>query len=250
MTIHSSRQSFAGLDCRIIDALPDGVQPRFLVVLCHGFGAPGDDLVDIGSWLAEASDTIAQQFRFVFPAAPIDLAPFGMPGGRAWWPINMARLAEINQTQDYEKLTTIRPDGMTEAATTLNSAIAEMQREWNLNDSQLILGGFSQGAMVSTEVTLTLGRCPALLLLFSGTLLCRDEWTGRASAHPGCSVLQSHGTIDPVLPFGPAEQLRDLLLENGFAVTFHPFRGQHTIPLEFLTDVAKQLAEMASTSAD
>ncbi|MCA9059214.1 MAG: hypothetical protein KDA85_11965 [Planctomycetaceae bacterium] len=241
MSIHAITQTVGGLTCRMIDALPPGRTPRYLVVLCHGFGAPGDDLVDLGGWLADADDSIRENCRFVFPAAPIDLGPMGMPGGRAWWPINMARLAEINQTQDYDKLTTLRPEGMTEASTLLHGAIRELLARDQLHEEQLILGGFSQGAMVTTDVTLTHQLHPALLVLFSGTLLCRDQWHALAAAHSGTDVIQSHGTIDPVLPFSPAEQLRDLLVESGFPVEFVPFRGQHAIPLQVLSLVAERL---------
>ena len=83
------------LKCSVIqsDTLDDAQSG--LVILNHGFGASGDDLVDIGAMLMDESEVIAAKFRFVFPEAPIDLGPMGMRGGRAWWPINMAQLAEM-----------------------------------------------------------------------------------------------------------------------------------------------------------
>ena len=168
----------------------------------------------------------------------------GMPGGRAWWSINMAKLAEINQTRDFDQLTTLRPDGMTEASQQLADALRVLQTECGLTDTATVLGGFSQGAMVSTDVVLRRGCAPALLTLFSGTLLCRQEWTDLAAAHVGCRVLQSHGKVDPVLPLLPATQLRDLLVQNNFNVEFREFYGPHTIPEPVLGRFGQLLTEL------
>lgn len=243
--MHIELRTFAGLKCRILET-GTGPQksPRFLIILNHGFGAPGDDLVDIGGWLSESSDQLGERCTFVFPAAPVDLGPMGMPGGRAWWQINMARLAAINQTKDFEELTLLKPDGLLEASQQLAEAIREMQRSFGATDSQTVLGGFSQGAMVSTDVTLRHGIQPALLLLFSGTLICRDEWRKLAAQHGGCRVFQSHGLYDPVLPFSPAKDLEALLRESGFPVEFLEFAGQHTIPLAALQKSSQILTEI------
>ena len=112
MKLSKSVRTFGTLKCNVIqsDALDEA--RNGLVILNHGFGAPGDDLVDIGAMLLDCSEMIATGFRIVFPEAPVDLGPMGMPGGRAWWPINMAQLAEINQSRDYSGLTAICPPGM------------------------------------------------------------------------------------------------------------------------------------------
>lgn len=231
-------ENHAGLKCRIIDSLAAGQSPTKLVVLCHGFGASGSDLADFGPYMIENSVQIAKSCRFVFPEAPMDLAHLGMPGGRAWWPINMATLAEMHQTKSYEVLTQVEPDGMAEASEQLARAVRQLQAASGLDDASTVLGGFSQGAMVSTDTVLRRGINPAHLILFSGTLLCRDTWQQAAAVHQGCKVFQSHGRQDPVLPFEPAEWLRDMLTENGFDVDFHPFNGQHTIPMEMLRELS------------
>lgn len=247
--MNRSTQTMGTLQCRIVDALPPDAKPGLLVALCHGFGAPGDDLVDLGTHLLQSHPELRTSCRFVFPEAPLDLGPLGMPGGRAWWPINMARLAEIHQTQDFSQLTNVCPDGMPEASSALAATVREMQRAWGVDDDTTVLGGFSQGAMVSTDITLRHGFRPALLTLFSGTLLCRDDWTRLAGEHPGCPVFQSHGTADMVLPFGAAELLREMLRNTGFDVSFMDFPGPHTIPMEALTDVGRRIVRQVVSSA-
>lgn len=237
----------SGLRCRFLSQLPADAKPRLLVILNHGFGAPGDDLVDFGPWLAEFSDMIAQSCVFVFPAAPIDLGPLGMPGGRAWWPINMAKLAQMNETCSFDELTSLQPDGMLAASEQLTRCVKELQQRFSLDDASTVLGGFSQGAMVSTDIILRNAIAPALLIIFSGTLLCRDEWQKLAESHSGCRVLQSHGTDDPLLPFETSVQLNQILSDNGFTTEFLKFRGQHSIPLPVLERVGSCLEEILSS---
>lgn len=241
MKLFKSVRTFGSLKCSVIQSDTLDEANSGLVILNHGFGASGDDLVDIGAMLIGESEITAARFRFVFPEAPIDLGPMGMPGGRAWWPINMAQLAEINQTQDYSELTRISPPGMPAATSSLAAALQEMRTTYNVLDDSIVLGGFSQGAMISTHLALSTGFKPALLALFSGTLLCRDEWMRMAVAHPHCSVLQSHGFEDPVLPFGAATEFSKLLSDAGFNVDYIQFHGGHTIPMNVLQTLSERL---------
>ncbi len=102
----------------------------------------------------------------------------------------------------------------------------------------MILGGFSQGAMLATDVALRLEEAPAGLIIWSGTLISEPEWRKRAPARRGLGVFQSHGRQDPLLPFLRAVALRDLLIEAGLEVDFLAFDGEHTIPLEALERTA------------
>ena len=236
MKFHSTITALGSLRCRVLDALPADSKPKKLVLLCHGYGASGDDLVDFGPMMMENSDVISNSCRFIFPAAPHDLAHLGMPGGRAWWPINMARLAEMQQTRDFHELTHLEPPGLAEASVMLRECIDAALAQNNLREADLIVGGFSQGAMVTTSVTLS-GLRPAVLAIFSGTLLHRTEWARLADLHPGCRVIQSHGYQDPLLPMSAAVELKDLLNHAGFDVTFTEFHGGHTIPMPALTSL-------------
>jgi phospholipase/carboxylesterase len=78
-------ETIGGLRCRTVDALPEQTQPKLIVVLCHGYGAPGTDLVPFGPELLEHSPSLAERVQFLFPEAPLSLEELGMPEGRAWW---------------------------------------------------------------------------------------------------------------------------------------------------------------------
>ncbi|MFM7057181.1 MAG: alpha/beta hydrolase [Planctomycetota bacterium] len=242
--LNASEHRFGDLDTIVVDSLPADTPPALLVVLSHGFGAAGDDLAGLGVQLLQTVPELAVAVRFVFPAAPQDLAEYGMPGGRAWWPINMAGLMQMQQTRDYSQLTQLRPPGMTEATAQLAVAIREMQQHWGLADNQLVVGGFSQGAMVSTNLVLDLPLHPALLVIFSCTLLDRAHWEELALRHKGCPVLLSHGSTDDILPQSAAEELVQMLQKAGFTLDVCRFRGGHTIPMNVLAALSESLKKI------
>ena len=108
----ANRTRIESLDCIVVDGGPD---PKIAVVICHGYGASYDDLAPLsGEWISMLGDQ-AEAFRFVFPDAPNSLAELGMPQGRAWWPINMARLAEAVQADSFEELHDHQPPGISAA---------------------------------------------------------------------------------------------------------------------------------------
>ncbi len=219
------RTKLGPLDCRVLQA--SDAPPKLAVLLCHGYGAPGDDLVPLAPELT-ARDGRLNEVRFVFPEAPLQLDDFG---GRAWWPLSMARWAAL-QTGDPSALQAMQeetPDGLPQARKMLLAALDVVARQTQLPLSRVVLGGFSQGAMLATDVTLRLEEAPAGLAILSGTLLSRTEWSQRAPKRAGLPTLQTHGRGDPILPYSGAEALNALLTQAGLEVEFVSFDGGHTI---------------------
>ncbi len=209
-----------------------------LLVLLHGFGAPGDDLVSLHRVIDAPSGT-----RFLFPVAPVTLPPhYG--AGRAWWHIDMVALDRAVREGRSRDLSRDVPDGLADARAKLVAMLDEAKVI--LSPSAIVLGGFSQGAMLSCDVALHSDMPLAGLVLLSGTLLAEAEWTSRMPSRKGLPVLQSHGRQDPMLPFDMAERLRDLLKEAGLAVTFVPFNGGHSIPPAALDGLRPFLASAFS----
>jgi phospholipase/carboxylesterase len=195
-----------------------------VVVLLHGFGAPGEDLVPLWRVLGVPRGT-----RFVFPSAPLELSyAYGMGDARAWWMIDLAALDAAIRQGTFRELGKDVPVGLDTARAAVIGMLEAIDAR--MRPSSLVLGGFSQGAMLALDVALHTDRPLAGLVLLSGTLLAETLWSPRMPSRKGTPVLQSHGTHDPLLPYAVAEKLRDHMSEAGLDVEFVGFRGQHEIP--------------------
>jgi phospholipase/carboxylesterase len=167
--------------------------------------------------------------------------------GRAWWLIDMIELQRAVMTRDYATLTGRVPSGLSEARAQVVALLDALEKD-HAAARQLVLGGFSQGAMLATDVTLRAERPPAGLAILSGSLICRSEWLPLMKARAGLPVLQSHGRADPVLSYEIAEELRRELSGAGLAVEFVAFNGGHGIPPTALAGLS-QLVQRATTKA-
>ncbi len=248
MTLRSKlemgRRLFGELDCTVV-APTAGPAPDFAVVLCHGFGAPGTDLVGLAPELAELMPQAAGSIAYVFPEGPIDMGGYGFPG-RAWWMVDVERFQRAaGNPRDMAAISAEVPDGMPEASQLLRGCLQAAERELGVPMSRTLLGGFSQGSMVATDVTLRLPTSPAGLCVFSGHLLAENEWRPLAKKRGPLPVLQTHGRLDPILPFAGAEALRDMLTAAGMTVEFVAFNGPHTISLEGLERCAALIGRLA-----
>ncbi|MBM4000737.1 MAG: phospholipase [Planctomycetes bacterium] len=241
------RQRLGNLDC-VVFPPSSGRPPDLCVVLCHGFGAPGTDLVPLAFELVELDESLAERVLFVFPEAPHALDDEGIPGGRAWWPLNVNALMASIARGELRILRDTTPPGISEARERLLAALADLRRQTGLPLARFVLGGFSQGAMLATDATLHLPEPTAALALFSGTLLCESTWHRLASARAGGEVLQSHGRYDSILPFETGIWLRDLFERAGWSVDFVEFAGDHTIPAEAVRRFARLLAQKSLAS--
>ena len=239
--LHETRTTLGSLRC--VSAQATSEPPLLLVVLCHGFGATGEDLVSLAPELVELRPGL-ERARFLFPAAPLSLGFTGFGEGLAWWMLDIERMLALQQQGEpgLQKLRQETPEGLSRARRLVRELVDVACRQANLPLSRVVLGGFSQGAMVTTDVALRLEEAPAGLCVLSGALLSEPEWRRLAPARAGLGVFQSHGRYDPLLPFPVAEALRDLLAGAGLQVDFHAFDDQHTIPASLLDPLAGYLA--------
>jgi phospholipase/carboxylesterase len=213
------------LEARVLEPLS---AVRQAVVLCHGFGAPADNLVWMGEELRR-DPALAASTAFVFPAAPLALDSVGLRGSRAWWLFDFLRMAQEGVAGALALLRREMPEGLGPARRQMLALLDQVCRQWSLSSDRLVLGGFSQGAMLATDVALRMEEPPRALCVFSGTLICEQEWSRRAPTRRGLRVLQTHGRRDPLLPFAGALALREVLAAAGLSVDFHPFDGAHTV---------------------
>lgn len=222
------KEQFAELKAYVTGGTDDeGGGDGPVVVLMHGFGAPGFDLVDLGSML-----DVPEGVRFVFPEAPLALGP-GFGGGRAWWMLDMALFEARARGEQVDRSGEVPPT-LAEVSAQLIALLEEVERRLSVPRQRLVLGGFSQGSMLACDVALQLEQKPAGLVLMSSTLIARERWQARAATLQDLPIMQSHGSEDPILPLANAERLAQLLRAGGADLNWVEFRGGHQIPPEVL----------------
>jgi len=221
--------SVGGLKTRIVggtDGKGGGDAP--VVIFLHGFGAPGADLVP----LADVLDVPARM-RFIFPEGPLSLS-FGPSDARAWWIIDFARIEADRAAGRVRDMSTEVPKGLALARERMLAFLKDLPRQLPIEFSRTVMGGFSQGAMLTCDAVLQTDYPFAGLIQLSGNLLAQPVWGPLMSKRKGMPVFQSHGTQDEILPFIGAERLRDALTKAGLAVEWQSFRGGHEIPQSVL----------------
>lgn len=196
------------------------------VVLFHGFGADANDLAGLVD-----SFVFNKPCNWLFPNGPLSV-PIG-PGwtGRAWWTINMNELPG-----DWSRL---RPPNMDQAVDKAMKMLSSMK----IPMKDLIIGGFSQGAMLATELFLKMEETPAGLVCLSGTLLSQDTWSELIKKRQNSKVFLSHGEMDPVLPHKGSVQLQNFFEKNNVQTQFVSFRGGHEIPMNVIQKLKNYLEE-------
>jgi phospholipase/carboxylesterase len=157
---------------------------RQLVVFLHGYGADGNDLIEIG----RAWQGLLPGAAFVSPHAP---RPCGQaPVGREWFPLTFRNPEE-------------RWTGVNQAAPILESFLDAELKQRNLPSSALALVGFSQGTMMSLHVGLRRAVAPIAIVGYSGMLVMPenvepDAFAAEIRSRP--PVLLIHGDADQLIP--------------------------------------------------
>jgi phospholipase/carboxylesterase len=175
--------------------------PRQLVILLHGYGANGEDLIGLAPAFAQALPFA----EFLAPNAPYpcEQNPFG---GYQWF--------EVRQRDGVDRLRQVR-----HGAAIVNAFIDAELAARNLTDANLALVGFSQGTMLSLHVGLRREKPCAGILGYSGRLESPDILAGEITARP--PVMLVHGDQDPLLPIEMMEAAAKVLAENGVTVEAH-----------------------------
>ena len=157
-----------------------GGPPSRLVILLHGLGADGNDLIGLAPYWAPQLPTA----EFLSPNAPFpcDMAPYGYQ----WF-----------SAQDRSPDAVLA--GVRAAAPFLDAFIDDALARRGLDDADLALVGFSQGTMMSLFVGLRRGKPVAGILGFSGRLLAPELLADELRSRP--RTLLVHGTDDPLVPY-------------------------------------------------
>jgi phospholipase/carboxylesterase len=168
-----------------------------LVVLLHGYGADGNDLIGLAPHWA----TLLPEAEFISPHAPFpcEAAPYG----RQWFGF---------QERTPEQVLS----GVRQAAAILDQYLTELLAEKNMDESRLALVGFSQGAMMSLYVSLRRAKPVAGVVAYSGRLFAAEALATELRARP--KILLVHGDADNVVPIAALPHAYAALQEAGVPV--------------------------------
>jgi phospholipase/carboxylesterase len=178
---------------------PRGRAPTALVVLLHGYGANGDDLIPLGDeWRRHLPGAV-----FTAPNAPQPVP--GMGGALQWFPLTM------HDPGEYWR-------GVVAARPLLDRFLDAQLARYKLTANRLVLVGFSQGTMMALHVGLRRATGPAAIVGFSG-LLAGPEHLTEITARP--PVLLIHGEADDLIPADALHIAREPLAHAGLRVEWH-----------------------------
>jgi len=198
-----------------------GGAAKQLVIILHGWGADGPNLIDLADMFAPG----LPDAYFIAPNAPhmCEANPYGYQ----WF--------SLMDRQPQHML-----EGARDAAKTVNHFIDEKLKELSLDNSKVVLMGFSQGTMTALQVALRRTPPIAAMVGFSGALIGAETLPTEIVARPPVCLI--HGESDDVVPFAAMKHAADSLKSHGVSVESYPrpFLG-HSIDMEGIQIAAKFL---------
>ena len=198
--------------------------PAGLLVLHHGRGSDELDMLGLG----EALDP-TRRFHLLAPRAPLALP--GLPGWH-WYAVPRVGYPDA--------------DSFHSSATELGALHDETWERTGIGPERTVLGGFSQGSVMSYALALAAERpAPAGLLALSGFIPTVDGWHADLAGREELTAFLAHGRSDPVISVDFGRAARDTLRACGIEVTYHESGGGHEIDRDTLAAAGAWLAAEA-----
>ncbi len=181
--------------------IPDTVEN--IVILCHGYGSNGNDMIGIAQQLTDDFRKTA----FIAPNAPNNIGW----GGYEWFSLNDFDLSITDK--NYLARLTIRSKS---AVKQLSELVNYVQMKYNVTSDKIILGGFSQGGLVAMLTALELESNPAGVIAMSAVPVYFTD--KRVDSKKSFPILLTHGSADSVVPI----QAMQVGLEQLTSMNFKP----------------------------
>ncbi|MEA2286700.1 MAG: phospholipase/carboxylesterase [Solirubrobacteraceae bacterium] len=200
---------------------PAAGEPEGAMVLLHGRGADENDLFPFFDILDPERRLVG-----VTPGGPLFLPP----GGRHWYIVPRVGYPEPRSFLDtYQRL---------------DELLGAMPGAFGVPSEQTIIGGFSQGTVMSYALGLGRGRpSPAGIIAMSGFIPTVEGWDADLD-RPGLPVWISHGRQDPVISVQFARDARDLLTSAGVDVSYHESDVGHQVDPQTVAQLPGWVADV------
>ena len=188
------------------------IKPKNAVILCHGYGGDGKDIsILAGYWRTYLPDTI-----FICPDAPEKCE--ASPSGFQWFDLT---------DQDPEQILS----KSLVAENKLNKLIDEVKEGYNLLANQIIIGGFSQGSMISLQTGIKRKDKINSILGYSGKIIDLEHLSKNIVSRP--NIFLMHGDIDQVVPVDGLLEAKNFFNKNNYEIETKIFKDcEHRMPME------------------
>ena len=187
-------------------------KPKNAVILCHGYGGDGKDISILASyWKSYLPETI-----FICPDAPEKCA--ASPTGFQWFDL-------MDQTPEQ-----ILSKSLV-AEIKLNKLIDEIKDEYNLLANQIVIGGFSQGCMISLQTGIKRKDKINSIIGYSGKIINLEHLSKNIVSRP--NIILMHGDKDQVVTIDGLLEAKDFFAKNDYKIETKIFKNcEHRIPTE------------------
>ena len=188
------------------------VKPKNAVILCHGYGGDGKDIsILAGYWRTYLPDTI-----FICPDAPEKCD--ASPSGFQWFDL-------MDQTSEQ-----ILSKSLV-AEIKLNKLIDEVKEKNSLLANQIVIGGFSQGCMISLQTGIKRKDKINSIIGYSGKIIDTEHLGKNIVSRP--NIILMHGDIDQVVPIDGLLEAKNFFNKNNYEIKTQIFKNcEHRIPTE------------------
>ena len=187
-------------------------KPKSAVILCHGYGGDGKDISILANyWRAHLPNTI-----FICPDAPEKCA--ASPTGFQWFDL-------MDQTPEQVLSKSLV------AESKLNKLIDEVKDKNNLLANQIVIGGFSQGCMISLQTGIKRKDTINSIIGYSGRIIDTEHLGKNIISKP--NILLMHGDSDQIVPINSLLEAKDFFNKNNYEIDSQIFKNcEHRISTE------------------
>jgi phospholipase/carboxylesterase len=187
-------------------------KPKNAVILCHGYGGDGKDIALLASyWRTYITDTI-----FICPDAPEKCA--ASPNGFQWFDL-------MDQASEQILAKSLVAENK------LNKLIDEVKEKNNLKASEIIIGGFSQGCMITLQTGIKRKDKINSIIGYSGKIIDVDHLSKNIISKP--NIILMHGDIDQIVTIESLLEAKDFFRKNNYEIKTKIFKNcEHRIPTE------------------
>ena len=215
-----------GNSLRYLVVEPDDYDPGQeypAVVLLHGFGASMTDLAGLSTMLDRTG------YLYIFPNAPIQMQIGPGMVGFAWTPPGGS--ADVHTAERAAE----------RAEELLVGFYDEIAERHGVTDGGIVMGGFSQGGMMTYRFGLPRPEKFAGLVILSGRVSNPDGLSARLPEYRDHPMFVAHGTQDMMISVQDARTSRDFLESNGYTPEYHEYHMAHEINQDVMADLGSWL---------